>query len=91
MNEVVAKFKGSDFEDSEDDFDRYLDMESYNDTYTNETRDGAVEGDNDNARISNYGYIRLSTHKDHSKTASGTSARHYSRLAMQRSMHSTNM
>ena len=42
----------------------------------------------DNARISKYGYIRLSTHKDHSKTPSGTSARRYLRLAAQPSMHS---
>ena len=45
VNEVVAELDGSDFEDSEDDFDGYLDMESDNDAYTNETRDGAVEGD----------------------------------------------
>ena len=31
MNEVVAQLDGSDFEDSEDDFDGYLDMESDND------------------------------------------------------------
>ena len=41
MNEVVAV--RSDFEDSEDDVDGYLDMES--DAYTNERRDDAVEGD----------------------------------------------
>ena len=34
MNEVVAEFDGSAFEDSEDDFDGYLDMESDNDVYT---------------------------------------------------------
>ena len=28
MNEVVAELDGSDFEDSEDDFDGYLDMKS---------------------------------------------------------------
>ena len=43
MNEVVAELDGSDFEDSEDDVDGYLDMES--DAYTNERRDGAVKGD----------------------------------------------
>ena len=43
VNEVVAELDGSDFEDSEDDVDGYLDMES--DAYTNERRDGAVEGD----------------------------------------------
>ena len=41
-----------------------------------------------NSRISNL-YLRLFTHKDHSKTQSRTSARRYSRLAVQRSMHST--
>ena len=35
MNEVVAEINGSDFEDSEVDFDGYLDMESDNDAYTN--------------------------------------------------------
>ena len=34
MNEVVAELDGSNFEDSEYDFDGYLDMESYNDVYT---------------------------------------------------------
>ena len=34
MNEVVAELDGSDFEDSEDDFDVYLVMESDNDVYT---------------------------------------------------------
>ena len=38
MNEVVAELHvhvyGSNFEDSEDDFDVYLDMESDNDVYT---------------------------------------------------------
>ena len=34
MNEVVAELDGSDFEDSEDDFDGYLDMESDNDVYS---------------------------------------------------------
>ena len=33
MNEVLAELDGSDFEDSEDDFDGYLDMESDNDVY----------------------------------------------------------
>ena len=42
----------------------------------------------DNARISNL-YLRLSTHNDHSKMPSRTSAWRYSRLAAQRSMHST--
>ena len=42
----------------------------------------------DNARISNL-YLRLSTHKDHSKMPRRTSARRYSRLAAQQSMHST--
>ena len=43
MNEVVAELDGSDFEDSEDDFDGYLDMKN-DDAYTNMRRDGAVEG-----------------------------------------------
>ena len=34
MNEVVAELYGSNFEDSDDDFDGYLDMESDNDVYT---------------------------------------------------------
>ena len=33
MNEVAAELDGSDFEDSDDDFDGYLDMESDNDVY----------------------------------------------------------
>ena len=45
VNEVVAELDGSDFENSEDDFDGYLDMESDDEAYTNERRDGAVEGD----------------------------------------------
>ena len=45
MNEVVAELDGSDFEDSEDDFDGYLDMKSNDEAYTNKRRDGAVEGD----------------------------------------------
>ena len=45
VNEVVAELDGSDFEDSEDDFDRYLDMKSAEEAYTNKRRDGAVEGD----------------------------------------------
>ena len=45
MNEVVAELDGSDFEDSEYDFDGNLDMESDNEAYTNEKKDGAVEGD----------------------------------------------
>ena len=44
MNEVVAELDGSDFEDSEDDFDGYLDM-SDDEAYTNKRSDGAVEGD----------------------------------------------
>ena len=43
MNEVVAELDGSDFEDSEYDFDGYLDMKS-DEAYTNKRRDGAVEG-----------------------------------------------
>ena len=43
MNEVVADLDGSDFEDSEDDFDGYLDMKSDDESYTNNRRDGAVE------------------------------------------------
>ena len=39
---------GSDFEDSKDDVDGYLDMES--DAYTNERRDGAVDGDEERAQ-----------------------------------------
>ena len=45
VNEVVAELDGSDFEDSEDDFDGYLDMKSDDEAYTNKRRDGAVEGD----------------------------------------------
>ena len=45
MNEVVAELDGSDFEDSEDDFDGYLDMKSNDEAYMNKRRDGAVEGD----------------------------------------------
>ena len=45
LNEVVAELDGSDFEDSEDDFDGYLDMKSDDEAYTNKRRDGAVEGD----------------------------------------------
>ena len=45
MNEVVAELDGSDFEDSEDDFDGYLDMKSNDEAYTNTRRDGAVEGE----------------------------------------------
>ena len=45
MNEVVAELDRSDFEDSEDDFNGYLDMKSNDEAYTNKRRDGAVEGD----------------------------------------------
>ena len=45
MNEVVAELDGSDFEDSEDDFDGYLYMKSDNEAYRNKRRDGAVERD----------------------------------------------
>ena len=45
VNEVVAELDGSDFEDSEDDFDEYLDMKSDDEAYTNMRRDRAVEGD----------------------------------------------
>ena len=44
MNEVVAELDRSDFEDSEDDLDGYLDMKSDDEAYTNKRRDGAVEG-----------------------------------------------
>ena len=45
MNEVVAELDRSDFEDSEDDLDGYLDMTECDDeAYTNKRRDGAVEG-----------------------------------------------
>ena len=53
MNEVVAELDGSDFEDSEDDFDGYLDMKSDNEAYTNEKRDGAVEGDEERTEKEN--------------------------------------
>ena len=43
VNEVVAELDGSDFEDSKDDFDGYLDMKSDDEAYTNKSRDGAVE------------------------------------------------
>ena len=35
MNEVVAELDRSDFEDSEDDLDGYLDMKSDDEAYTN--------------------------------------------------------
>ena len=38
MNEVVAELDGSDFEESEDDFDGYLDMKSNDEAYTNKRR-----------------------------------------------------
>ena len=41
----MAELDGSDFEDSEDDFDGYLDMKSDNKTYMNEERDETVEED----------------------------------------------
>ena len=79
-------------------------MKSDNEAYMNKRRDGAGSPPKytlqpggsapvnvinyDNARISIL-YLRLSTHKDHSKTPSRTSARRYSRLAAQRRMHST--
>ena len=44
VNEVVAELDGSDLEDSEDDFDGYLDIKSDDEAYTNKKRDGAVEG-----------------------------------------------
>ena len=44
VNEVVAELDRSDFEDSEDDFDGYLDMKSNDEAHTNKRRDGAVEG-----------------------------------------------
>ena len=44
VNEVVAELDGNDFEDSEDDFDGYLDMKSNDEAYTNKRRDRAVEG-----------------------------------------------
>ena len=37
-NEAVAELDGSDFEDSEDDFDGYLDMKSNDEAYTNKRR-----------------------------------------------------
>ena len=62
MNEVVAELDGSDFEDSEDDFDGYLDIKNDN--------GGSAPGGSapvnvinyDNARISNL-YLRLSTQR----------------------------
>ena len=41
----MTELDGSDFEDSEDDFDGYLDMKSDDEAYMNKRRDGAVEGD----------------------------------------------
>ena len=38
VNEVVAELDGSDFEDSEDDLDGYLDMKSNDEAYTNKRR-----------------------------------------------------
>ena len=49
MNEVVAELDGSDFEDSEYDFDGYLDMKSDDEAYTNKRKDRAVEGDEERA------------------------------------------
>ena len=45
MNEDVAELDGSDFEDSEEDFDGYLDMKSDDEAYTNKRRVRAVEED----------------------------------------------
>ena len=45
VNEVVAELDQSDFEDSEDDLDEYLDMKSDNEAYMNEKRDLPVEGE----------------------------------------------
>ena len=50
VNEVVAELDGSDFEESEDDFDGYLDMKSDDEAYTNKKRDGAVVGDEERTR-----------------------------------------
>ena len=50
MNEVVAELDRSDFEDSEDDLDGYLDMKSDDEAYTNKRRDGAVEGNEEELR-----------------------------------------
>ena len=50
MNEVVAELDGSDFEDSEDDFDGYLDMKSDDEAYMNKRRDRAVEGDEERTK-----------------------------------------
>ena len=52
MNEVVAELDRSDFEDSEDNFDGYLDMKSDDEAYTNKRRDGAVEGDEESTGCS---------------------------------------
>ena len=38
VNEVAAELDGSDFEDSEDDFDGYLYMKSDDEAYTNKRR-----------------------------------------------------
>ena len=42
MNEVVAELDRSDFEDSEDDLDGYLDMKCDDEAYTNKRRDFRV-------------------------------------------------
>ena len=39
VNEVVAELDRSDFEDSKDDFDGYLDMKSDDEAYTNKSRE----------------------------------------------------
>ena len=44
MNEVVAELDRSDFEDSEECLDSYLDVKSDDEAYTNKRRDGAVQG-----------------------------------------------
>ena len=43
VNEVVAELYGSNFEDSEDDFDGYLDMESDNNVYTQSPKERLAE------------------------------------------------
>ena len=49
----MAELDGSDFEDSEDDFDGYLDMKSNDEAYKNKRRDGAVEGDEERTEKEN--------------------------------------
>ena len=62
VNEVVAELYGSDFKDSEDDFDGYLDMKSDDEAYTNKRRDGAVEGNGERTEKEDVNYVNYDLH-----------------------------